>query len=680
MPYEPTLINLTSPPADQNITAWGKANANFESIAEALEITLGALQYHGVWDCSTTAYPTTPSTGDYYACSVEGTISGTLYRVNDWLVYNGATWDKIDNATLVTSVAGRTGAVTLTTADVADSSDKRYCTDAQETVIGNTSGTNSGNETTTTIGSLINGATAKNAPVDADYLGLMDSESSNPANVLKKLSWAYVKSVLKTYFDGLYPATNDSRLSDARTPTSHALSVHTTSGAGDGKLLTASSATEFGWEDPAPTWGQVSGKPSTFAPIIGSGAGDAVAGNDGRLTNARTPVAHNLIDGTGHPVTGLTENHVLKATGATTYGFGALSHTVIGDIGTNSHSTIDSRLPTSTEKTTLGNSLLSSSVTKLGSGAGGNWSSGASTFVGVNAGNAETTAGNSVFVGYEAGKCSTGDYNTVLGHQAFVTSGSGAENCAFGDLSLNRCVGGYNNAAFGRTALYWTTSGHNQTGVGYGALSAATIGNNCSALGSNALSALTDLANCTGLGANTAVTGSSQVQLGNSATTTYAYGAVQGRSDERDKTDIRDTILGLDFINALRPIDFKWDMREDYKPDMPMFPKDATNDEAEQYKLDVEQWLEAVKLKNLTHDGTHKRGRYHHGLIAQEVKAVLNESDIDFGGFQDHSFNDGDDVQSIGYAELIAPLIKTCQQLSVQNTALEARIAALEAK
>jgi hypothetical protein len=41
--------------------------------------------------------------------------------------------------------------VVLTTADVADSADKRYCTDAQKVVIGNTSGTNSGNETVTTI-------------------------------------------------------------------------------------------------------------------------------------------------------------------------------------------------------------------------------------------------------------------------------------------------------------------------------------------------------------------------------------------------------------------------------------------------------------------------------------------------------------------------------------------------
>jgi hypothetical protein len=56
-------------------------------------------------------------------------------------------------------------------------------------------------ETTTTIGALINGATAKTTPVDADQLGLMDSAA---ANILKKLSWANLKATLKTYTDTLY--------------------------------------------------------------------------------------------------------------------------------------------------------------------------------------------------------------------------------------------------------------------------------------------------------------------------------------------------------------------------------------------------------------------------------------------------------------------------------------------
>jgi hypothetical protein len=54
------------------------------------------------------------------------------------------------------------------------------------------------------LGLVVNAATAKTTVADTDMLGLMDSEATPTANVLKKLSWAYVKSVLKTYFDGLY--------------------------------------------------------------------------------------------------------------------------------------------------------------------------------------------------------------------------------------------------------------------------------------------------------------------------------------------------------------------------------------------------------------------------------------------------------------------------------------------
>lgn len=71
-------------------------------------------------------------------------------------------------------------------------------------ITGTNSGTNTGDATATTHGALIAGATAKTTPVDADYLGLMDSAASN---VMKKVSWAAVKATLKTYFDTLYAAT-----------------------------------------------------------------------------------------------------------------------------------------------------------------------------------------------------------------------------------------------------------------------------------------------------------------------------------------------------------------------------------------------------------------------------------------------------------------------------------------
>lgn len=56
----------------------------------------------------------------------------------------------------------------------------------------------------------------------------------------------------------------------------------------------------------------ITDKPTTFAPVIGSGAGDAVAGNDSRLSDSRTPTSHahgNLSNG---GLIGTTANLPLK--------------------------------------------------------------------------------------------------------------------------------------------------------------------------------------------------------------------------------------------------------------------------------------------------------------------------------------------------------------------------------
>jgi len=133
----------------------------------------------------------------YFWSKIKTALNG---KVDENIAITGGTKTKItyDAKGLVT------GGTDATTADIVDSTDKRYVTDAQKTVLGNTSGTNSGNETATSIGALTNAATAKTTPVDADMIPLMDSAASN---VIKKLSWANIKTVLKTYFDTLYALT-----------------------------------------------------------------------------------------------------------------------------------------------------------------------------------------------------------------------------------------------------------------------------------------------------------------------------------------------------------------------------------------------------------------------------------------------------------------------------------------
>jgi len=128
----------------------------------------------------------------------------------------------------------------------------------------------------------------------------------------------------------------------------------------------------------------------------------------------------------------------------------------------------------------------------------------------------------------------------------------------------------------------------------------------------------------------------------------------------------------LDFINAIRPVDYRLDMRDDYRPErVPDLPEDATEEQRAEHKEALDAWLEACKHKNLVRDGSKKRSRYHHGVIAQEIKDVLDAQGIDFGGYQDHKVSGGDDVLSIGYDEFIAPLIKAVQELTARVKQLE---------
>jgi hypothetical protein len=274
-------------------------------------------------------------------------------------------------------------------------------------------------------------------------------------------------------------------------------------------------------------------------------------------------------------------------------------------------------------------------------------------------------------------------YTTIGDRNIGIGSGTGLYNVSGNDGTFVGNAAGYYsqanyNTAVGSSALFGgatTTAGTGNTAIGLSALSSFINGNYNSALGYSAYVS-GDYSNSTALGANSAVTGSNQVQLGDSGTTTYAYGSVQNRSDQRDKAEIRDTQLGLDFVLALRPVDYKWDLREDYKPTKPdisppVLPPEPTQEQINEYNsalgsynTAMSAWRESVKMSNLTRDGSKVRTRYHHGLIAQEVKSVMDNQGIDFGGYQDHSIKGGDDVVSIGYSELIAPLIKAIQELN----------------
>tara|TARA_R110000787_G_scaffold41507_2_gene102543 strand:- start:10879 stop:11412 length:534 start_codon:yes stop_codon:yes gene_type:complete len=92
---------------------------------------------------------------------------------------------------------------------------------------------------------------------------------------------------------------------------------------------------------------------------------------------------------------------------------------------------------------------------------------------------------------------------------------------------------GTNNVFLGINAGDTTTTSTNNVVIGYGAAaSSATVSN--------------------------------QITLGNASIGTLRcqQTSITALSDMRDKTDIADLGLGLDYINALRPVEFVWAMRD----------------------------------------------------------------------------------------------------------------------
>ena len=274
-----------------------------------------------------------------------------------------------------------------------------------------------------------------------------------------------------------------------------------------------------------------------------------------------------------------------------------------------------------------------------------------------------TGFGNSAFGFMSLRGNTSGDRNCATGYTALFNNHTGNRNTAVGFAGLYTNADGSNNTAVGYSALYLNQTGERNTAIGDLALYLNQSGNDNVAVGASALRYMQDgspgdgINNCVGLGNGTRVSASNQVQLGNSQTTAYAYGAVQDRSDERDKCDVRNTVLGLDFVLSLRPVDYILDMRDDY----------------------VEFGEDGMKTGTTVRDGSHKRTRFHHGFLAQDIRQVGKKRGFLFGGFQDHSLQaDGADVLTLGYTEFIAPMVRAIQQQNDLIEGLKQRIGVLE--
>ena len=191
------------------------------------------------------------------------------------------------------------------------------------------------------------------------------------------------------------------------------------------------------------------------------------------------------------------------------------------------------------------------------------------TAVGLNSLYSNTTGFQNSALGWNSLNSNTiGADNTAMGYNSLVLNTTGYENTAIGYQSLNTNGTGNSNTALGFNSLFTNSTGFNNTAVGHHSLQNNT-GNYNTALGYNAGSTITTGANLTCIGidaAPTTPTATDQITLGNIFVSSLRCNVttITSLSDMRDKKNIKDLSLGLDFITKLKPRQFNWDKREWY--------------------------------------------------------------------------------------------------------------------
>ena len=150
-----------------------------------------------------------------------------------------------------------------------------------------------------------------------------------------------------------------------------------------------------------------------------------------------------------------------------------------------------------------------------------------------------------------------------------------------------------------------------------------------------------------------------------------ANGTIQ-TSDPRTKKEIVDSPLGLDFINLLRPVAYKFKVGGS---------EIIGEREVTPAKLDPEtgEVVESAVVESVLREKPGKR--QHFGFLTTEVKQALDDlGNVDFGGYIKTDMADQESEEALRYDEFIAPLVKAVQQLSATVTAQAARIEALEVR
>ncbi|RZJ69787.1 tail fiber domain-containing protein [Flavobacterium sp.] len=259
----------------------------------------------------------------------------------------------------------------------------------------------------------------------------------------------------------------------------------------------------------------------------------------------------------------------------------------------------------------------------------------------------QSTGNKNTAVGLDALQVGSGDENVAVGFEALryraqssqcVAVGksalvhfSGMNNTAVGANTLNSASGvGISNSAFGALSLSDLANADGNTAIGYNTMSQNQYGAFNTALGANAFSTVGNFNYSTAIGENSSITANNQMRFG-SATVTSIGGIVGWTtlSDARFKSDIRQDVSGLAFIQKLRPVT---------------------------YDLDGKAYSDFVGNKN----GGNCASTRESGFIAQEVEAAAKSLNFTFSGVD--APKNASDTYGLRYGQFVVPLVKAVQE------------------
>ena len=274
-------------------------------------------------------------------------------------------------------------------------------------------------------------------------------------------------------------------------------------------------------------------------------------------------------------------------------------------------------------------SLVRNSVSSKNTGVG--------MYAGAYYGQDNTSEIESVFIGYGAGLYRTaGNECVFVGANAGYQAGTGSGITAVGRYAGYALTSGQWNTFVGHQAGIACDTGTRNTGIGKGALDSVTEGDYNTALGSAAGDEATtgDYNICIGHGAGSGsspfqlTTESGRVVIGdNSISNSYIKVDWTVTSDKRDKTEFKEIEHGLDFVNKLKPTEYK-------------FRKNRDTEETD--------------------------GKRRYGFIAQEILELEGDNPV---------IIDKDQENSLKYKQshLVPVLVKAIQELKAEIEILKSK-------